>query len=118
MTAGAFSDGGGGTAGERRGRGQMQVLATVAFMGCFYACSLLGPLGPDVQDRLALSGLELSAMVAVPLLLGSLMRIPLEFLTDRHGGRLVFSLLAVQECGATYDYRAYILYRQRYRAVR
>ena len=32
-------------------------------------------------------------MVAVPVLLGSLMRIPLGWLTDRHGGRRVFSLL-------------------------
>ena len=32
-------------------------------------------------------------MVAVPVLLGSLMRIPLGFLTDRHGGRLIFSAL-------------------------
>lgn len=93
MTAGAFSDDAGGTAGEGPGRGQMLVLATVAFTSCFYAWSLLGPLGPDLQDRLALSELELSAMVAVPVLLGSLMRIPLGFLTDRHGGRLIFSAL-------------------------
>ena len=32
-------------------------------------------------------------MVAVPVLLGSLMRIPLGWLTDRHGGRRVFSAL-------------------------
>jgi NNP family nitrate/nitrite transporter-like MFS transporter len=93
MTAAAFSDDVGGTAGEGPGRGQMLVLATVAFTSCFYAWSLLGPLGPDLQDRLALSELELSAMVAVPVLLGSLMRIPLGFLTDRHGGRLIFSAL-------------------------
>jgi len=81
------------TAGEGPGRRQMLVLATVAFASCFYAWSLLGPLGPDLQDRLALSELELSALVAVPVLLGSLMRIPLGFLTDRHGGRLIFSAL-------------------------
>jgi MFS transporter, NNP family, nitrate/nitrite transporter len=68
-------------------------LATLAFTICFYAWSLLGPLGPDLQDALDLSDFETSVMVAVPVLLGSLMRIPLGWLTDRHGGRRVFSVL-------------------------
>lgn len=36
------------------------------------------------------SEFELSVLVAVPVLLGSLMRIPLGVLTDRYGGRRVF----------------------------
>jgi NNP family nitrate/nitrite transporter-like MFS transporter len=70
-------------------------LATLAFTSCFYAWSLLGPLGPGLQDALGLSDLRTSVMVAVPVLLGSLMRIPLGWLTDRHGGRRVFSALLV-----------------------
>jgi MFS transporter, NNP family, nitrate/nitrite transporter len=69
------------------------VLATVAFTACFFAWSLLGPLGPDLQDDLGLSEFQLSAMVAVPVLLGSLARIPLGALTDRYGGRRVFTAL-------------------------
>jgi NNP family nitrate/nitrite transporter-like MFS transporter len=68
-------------------------LATLAFTVCFYAWSLLGPLGPDLQDALHLSDVQTSAMVAVPVLLGSLMRIPLGWLADRYGGRRVFSAL-------------------------
>ncbi len=68
-------------------------LATVAFFTCFFAWSLLGPLGPDLQDHLGLSEFELSVMVAVPVLLGSVMRIPMGILTDRHGGRRVFTAL-------------------------
>jgi NNP family nitrate/nitrite transporter-like MFS transporter len=68
-------------------------LATLAFTACFYAWSLLGPLGPDLQDAVGLSDFETSAMVAVPVLLGSLMRIPLGWLTDRHGGRRIFTAL-------------------------
>jgi NNP family nitrate/nitrite transporter-like MFS transporter len=68
-------------------------LATLAFTVCFYAWSLLGPLGPDLQDALSLSDFETSAMVAVPVLLGSLMRIPLGWLTDLYGGRRVFVAL-------------------------
>ena len=69
------------------------VLATVAFTVCFYAWSLLGPLGPDLQEELGLSDVQTSTMVAVPVLLGSLMRIPLGWLADRVGGRIVFAVL-------------------------
>jgi len=79
----------------RRGPGPAGALAlaTAAFTVCFFAWSLLGPLGPDIQDDLGLSDVQLSAIVAVPVLLGSVMRIPLGWLTDRYGGRLVFTLL-------------------------
>jgi NNP family nitrate/nitrite transporter-like MFS transporter len=78
---------------DRAGPGLELTLATLAFTVCFYAWSLLGPLGPDLQDALGLSDFQTSAMVAVPVLLGSLMRIPLGWLTDRYGGRRVFSAL-------------------------
>ena len=73
--------------------GRQLALATAAFTACFYGWSLLGPLGPDLQDALGLSDFQTSAMVAVPVLLGSLMRIPLGWLTDRFGGRAVFTAL-------------------------
>jgi NNP family nitrate/nitrite transporter-like MFS transporter len=69
------------------------VLATLAFTVCFYAWALLGPLGPDLQEELGLSDVQTSTMVAVPVLLGSLARIPLGWLADRHGGRAVFTAL-------------------------
>lgn len=68
-------------------------LVTAAFGVCFYAWPLLGPLGPDLQDQLDLTDGELALTVSVPVVLGSLMRIPLGLLTDRHGGRLMFSVL-------------------------
>ena len=71
----------------------MLAVATLAFFICFYAWSLLGPLGPDLQDHLGLSDLQLSVMVAVPVILGSLMRVPMGILTDRYGGRRVFVAL-------------------------
>ena len=75
------------------GNARELVLATTAFAVCFYAWALLGPLGPDLQDQLGLTDSELALTVSIPVVLGSLMRIPLGVLTDRHGGRLVFSLL-------------------------
>jgi len=78
------------------GRPAVQLtLATVAFVACFYAWALIGPLGPDLQESIGLSDFETSAIVAVPVLLGSIMRIPLGWLTDRRGGRRVFTALMV-----------------------
>ena len=75
------------------GNSRQLTLATLSFGLCFYAWALLGPLGPDLQEALGLSDLELALAVSVPVLLGSLMRIPLGILTDRHGGRQVFTAL-------------------------
>ncbi len=71
------------------------VLATLAFTASFYAWSMLGPLGPDLQDLMGLSELQLAMLIAVPVLLGSMLRIPLGVLTDRYGGRRVFTALMV-----------------------
>jgi len=80
-----------GAAGApRAGATQALVLGTLAFTVCFYAWSLLGPLGPDLQDDLALSDFQVSVMVAVPVILGSLLRVPFGLMTDRYGGRRVF----------------------------
>jgi NNP family nitrate/nitrite transporter-like MFS transporter len=75
------------------GSGRALALATAAFTVSFFAWSLLGPLGPDLQDEIGLSEVELSVVVAVPVLMGSLMRIPLGVLTDRLGARVVFPAL-------------------------
>ncbi|MEZ5062142.1 MAG: MFS transporter [Solirubrobacterales bacterium] len=84
------------SAQDRHGSAGVQLaLATTAFTVSFYAWSLLGPLSPDLQEHLGLSDFQTSAMVAIPVLLGSIMRIPLGWLTDRYGGRHVFSLLLV-----------------------
>jgi len=75
------------------GNARALTLATFAFGICFIAWSLLGPLGPDLQDQLGLTDTELALTVSIPVVLGSLMRIPLGALTDRYGGRRVFTTL-------------------------
>lgn len=75
------------------GAGRQLALATIAFTVCFFAWSLLGPLAPKLQDDLGLSDFASSATVAVPVLLGSLMRIPLGWAADRVGGRRIFVAL-------------------------
>jgi MFS transporter, NNP family, nitrate/nitrite transporter len=76
------------------------ILATVAFAACFSAWGMLAPLGPKLEDQLGLSSTETAVMVAVPVVLGSLLRIPLGLLTDRVGGRLVFTAMLFYSAGA------------------
>jgi NNP family nitrate/nitrite transporter-like MFS transporter len=61
----------------------------------FAVWALLAPLAPLFQELYGLSATEAGLLVAVPVVLGSLARIPFGLLTDRFGGRLMFGLLLV-----------------------
>lgn len=73
----------------------MLALATVGFAVNFWAWALLSPLAPRLQDSLGLSSFQQSLLVAVPVIVGSLGRIPVGALTDRFGGRVMFPLVSV-----------------------
>ena len=68
-------------------------LATIAFMACFSVWGLIAPLAKRFQDDLDLSSTSTLFLVAVPVILGSLLRIPMGMLTARYGGRRMFSLI-------------------------
>ncbi|MCA2180415.1 MFS transporter [Nonomuraea glycinis] len=72
----------------------MLALATVGFAVNFWAWALLSPLGPRFKDLLSLSAGEQALLVAVPVIVGSLGRIPVGALTDRYGGRVMFPLVS------------------------
>ncbi|MEU9796724.1 MFS transporter [Streptomyces sparsogenes] len=72
----------------------MLALATVGFAVNFWAWALLSPLGPRFKDTLHLSSFQQSLLVAVPVVVGSLGRIPVGALTDRFGGRVMFPLVS------------------------
>ena len=71
------------------------ILSTLAFGMAFAAWSLLSPLATGIQRDLALSDVETSVLIAVPVILGSLLRLPLGIMTDRYGGRRVFTGLLI-----------------------
>ena len=83
------------------GSGRNLALATAAFALCFSAWGMLAPLAPKVQDNLGLSDTETAVMIAIPVVLGSLLRIPLGWLTDKRGGRIVFTAMLAYTAGAT-----------------
>ncbi|MCN9242517.1 MFS transporter [Streptomyces sp. RY43-2] len=68
----------------------MLALATVGFAVNFWAWALLSPLGPRFKDSLDLTSFQQSLLVAVPVVVGSLGRVPVGALTDRFGGRVMF----------------------------
>lgn len=68
-------------------------LATIAFAVSFSLWGLISALAPRFRDIYGLSPFETSAMIAIPVILGSLLRIPMGILADRFGGRRVFALL-------------------------
>src|SRR6266540_934748 len=70
-------------------------LATLGFAVCFWAWALLGPLAPGIKERLGLSFAEQSLVVAVPVIVGSLGRIPVGALTDRFGARLMLPAVSL-----------------------
>src|SRR5437764_445693 len=70
-------------------------LATLAFTICFSVWGILSPLAPFFREQYALSGAQVGLLVAVPVVLGSLARIPLGLLTDRFGGRMVFTAMLI-----------------------
>src|ERR1044071_2594352 len=68
-------------------------LATGAFAVCFAVFGSVSAMMPIMRKTLNLSPIQVSVAVAIPVLLGSLGRIPLGMLTDRFGGRLIFSIV-------------------------
>jgi MFS transporter, NNP family, nitrate/nitrite transporter len=67
------------------------ILATGAFAVCFAVFGSVSALMPLLQKQLHLTPMQVGVALAVPVLLGSLGRIPLGMLTDRIGGRSVFA---------------------------
>ncbi|HET7329117.1 MAG TPA: MFS transporter [Nocardioidaceae bacterium] len=75
----------------------MLALATIGFAVNFWAWALLSPLGPLFRSEGTLGRLsesDVALLVAVPVVVGSLGRVPVGALTDRFGGRLMFPLVS------------------------
>ena len=68
-------------------------LGTISFTVCFAAWGLIGAFAPRFREAFHLTPSETALLVAIPVLLGSLARIPMGILTDRFGGRAIFSIL-------------------------
>lgn len=74
---------------------QALLLATLALIVNFWAWSLLSPIGTQYASELTLDPFQLSLLLAVPIIIGSLGRIPLGMLTDKIGGKAAFTIVSL-----------------------
>ena len=84
-------------------------LATTSFAVCFAAWGLVGGLASVFSTLYSLSASQTALLVAVPVLLGSLARLPMGMLTDRFGGRIVFTALLAKTASYTFTSRGQLV---------
>lgn len=69
------------------------ISSTFAFTICFAIWMMFAVLGIPIKNKLGLNETQFGLLAAMPVLTGSLVRVPLGIWTDRFGGRIVFFLL-------------------------
>ena len=69
------------------------IASTLSFTTCFMVWMVFAVLGIPIKEKLGLTQTEFGILAAMPVLSGSLIRVPLGIWTDRYGGRIVFFCL-------------------------
>ena len=69
------------------------IVSTLAFTVCFMVWMMFGVIGIPIKKMLNLNATEFGLLTAMPVLTGSLIRVPLGIWTDRYGGRIVMTIL-------------------------
>jgi NNP family nitrate/nitrite transporter-like MFS transporter len=77
---------------KRKGQTSALVFSTLAMIFAFTAWGILNPMAQEVEAEFGLSATQTSILLAVPVILGSIMRIPLGILSDKYSGRKVYTL--------------------------
>ena len=63
------------------------IVSTLAFTVCFMVWMMFGVIGIPIKKALDLNSTEFGLLTAMPVLAGSLIRVPLGIWTDRFGGQ-------------------------------
>ncbi|MDH4234500.1 MAG: NarK/NasA family nitrate transporter, partial [Gallionella sp.] len=71
------------------------VWSTLAFTVCFMIWMMFAVIGIPIKQTLGLNETQFGLLIAMPVLTGSLTRLPLGMLTDKYGGRIVFFVLMI-----------------------
>jgi MFS transporter, NNP family, nitrate/nitrite transporter len=80
---------------QNQNRARWSVLAgsTLAFTVCFAVWMMFAVIGIPIKKTLGLNETQFGLLAAMPVLTGSLIRLPLGMWTDKFGGRIVFFIL-------------------------
>ena len=71
------------------------IFSTIAFAVSFAVWGCIAPMAKTFQINLHLTEQQTWFLIATPVLVGSIGRLPMGMLTDRFGGRIVISLLLI-----------------------
>jgi MFS transporter, NNP family, nitrate/nitrite transporter len=93
-----------GTEPAPSGRDAARVLAfsTIAFTLLFAVWVMFAIVGLPLRDEFGLSDEQFALLAAIPILTGSVLRVPLGIITDRYGGRRVFTVVLLVAAIPTY----------------
>ncbi len=70
------------------------IMATLASTIGFWGWTMIGPIAKSYyKEAFSLDASQLSALIAMPVIVGAVARIPVGALTDRFGGRIMFTCL-------------------------
>ena len=67
------------------------IVSTFAFTVCFMVWMMFGVIGIPIKKMLNLNSTQFGLLMSMPVLTGSLVRVPLGIWTDRFGGRIVMA---------------------------
>jgi len=103
---------------EKRTAYRVLALNTIAFTVCFAAWMLNGVLVTFLVDNRIFdwNAAQMGMLIGIPVLTGALMRLPLGVLTDKFGGRPVYTLLMLFSAipmfmlGQANSYNEYMIY--------
>jgi NNP family nitrate/nitrite transporter-like MFS transporter len=69
------------------------IVSTLAFTVCFMVWMMFAVIGVPLKKILDLNAAQFGVLMAMPVLSGSLVRVPLGIWTDKYGGRIVMTVL-------------------------
>ncbi|NRF71025.1 NarK/NasA family nitrate transporter [Aquincola sp. S2] len=90
------------SSGTRSKRLSVLIVSTLAFTACFMVWMMFGVIGIPIKKALNLNATQFGLLTAMPVLTGSLIRVPLGIWTDRFGGRIVMAALMAATIPAIY----------------
>lgn len=87
---------------DRREQRRSLAISTVAFTVCFAVWTIFSIIGIRIRQELHLSETEFGVLLGTPILVGSLIRIPLGIWADRFNRRMIFAATMLFAALATF----------------
>ena len=78
------------------------IVSTFAFTVCFMVWMMFGVIGIPIKKMLNLNSTQFGLLMSMPVLTGSLVRVPLGIWTDKFGGRIVMAAVMAATVPAIY----------------